>query len=188
MRAPVFLLPLLTSLLVFSCDSESQSGEDKKQELRLQDSTAIIMDETPNVTVQQIDSMLTGFPKYWVEIKKRGSDFVYTEYCNGTHPYLELIRKDDHWEIFTAYGEDGEAWQVLDMRTNSQLAYGQQLMDGQFIVKKLTYPDDEIYTASFFWNKTAKTCTFGDFFNPEIFFIDVSLKDTFVIEEEECNV
>jgi hypothetical protein len=186
-----FFLPAFTGLfLLQSCGAENQPAE--PETVQLQDSAlgeidAPFLPGDTVTTTANIDSLMADFPKKWLQIERKGKDLVYTEYCNMEHPYVEIEKVEGNWKIHTVYGHDGESWEVLDMMKSESTALGQQLVEGQFIVKKLTYPDEEIYHSNFFWNKTAGTCSFGDFFAPDKIFADETLQKTFVIKKEPCD-
>lgn len=145
----------------------------------------------PQTELMKPDSMmeanLKAFPKHWVQVDVKHKEIIYTEYCGMGHPYLKVIQTDSTWLIETFYGQDGETWRVQNMTANIQSAEDQIFQEGIFVVTKETYPDNEIYEVSYFWNQTARFCTFGEFFNKETKFADESLSDSFTVKKEECD-
>jgi hypothetical protein len=186
-----FFLPSITGLFfLLSCGSENQPAEPQMPELQDTITGEIDAPFLPGDTVKNssnIDSLMDGFPKHWVQVERKGKDLVYTDYCSMETPQLKIEKTADTWQITTMYGHDAELWQVLDMMKSESSVLGQELVEGQFIVKKLSFPDDEIYHSNFFWNKTGNTCTFGDFFAAGTMFADQALKKTFVIKEVPCD-
>lgn len=183
----------LIGFSVFSCGSEPQPEAPAPVQAEEPVTVVDTMTTIPGTGVPQTDTtrleqLLKDFPKHWVEVKKRGNNFIYTEYCGMEHPYLLIEKKNSRWEILTVYGQDGESWEVLDMTLNEQTVSNQLIREGQFIVKKITYPDDEIYNAGYFWNVTTNRATFGDFFDPSYSFADHALKKTFIIEKQDCDL
>lgn len=146
----------------------------------------------PDDELMQTDSLfeqnIAAFPKHWVEIAIKGKEQIYTEYCGMGHPYWKLVKTDSSWQIETFYGHDGEFWDVMNMTANIQSAEGQVFQEGIFVVTKATYPDNEIYEVSYFWNQTVGFCTFGDFFDKTKKFADYAGYDSFTIRKEACDL
>jgi len=177
----------IIAVLICSC-----SGEEGTEPLVENDQTTTqdsLID--PQVELMEPDSMmqsnLTAFPKHWVQVDVKHKEIIYTEFCEMGHPYLKVNETDSAWFIETFYGQDGETWRVQNMTANLQSAEDQIFQEGIFVVTKETYPDNEIYEVSYFWNQTARFCTFGEFFNKETKFADESLSDSFTIKKEDCN-
>jgi hypothetical protein len=173
--------------LLFSC-----KGEETNEPV-IQSDQSISRDSLvdPQAELMEPDSMmqsnLTAFPKHWVQVDVKHKEIIYTEFCGMGHPYLKVIETDSAWFIETFYGQDGETWRVQNMTANLQSAEDQIFQEGIFVVTKETYPDNEIYEVSYFWNQTARFCTFGEFFNKETKFADESLSDSFTIKKEDCD-
>ena len=180
---------LLAVLSACSSDPQPVAGET--------DTTVPVTDyeipiTDPDEELMQTDSAfaqnLANFPKHWVEITVKGKELIYTEYCGMGHPYWKLHPSDSSWQIETFYGQDGEFWDVINMTANVQSAEGQTFQEGIFVVTKSTYPDNEIYEVSYFWNQTAGFCTFGDFFDKSKKFADNAKYKSFTIQKEECDL
>jgi len=186
----LFLRIVFLALVVSACGSEQEHETTANS-----DTTDFVPSEIPLTNPQDellevdvaFDANIAAFPKHWVEISIKGKDRIYTEYCNMEHPYVKLEKADSSWQIETFYGKDGELWNVMNMTANKQSAEGQHFQEGIFVVTKATYPDNEIYEVSYFWNQTAGFCSFGEFFDKKTRFADHALKDLFVMKKEICD-
>lgn len=186
MRSIFYLIVLIA--LAAGCASDPEPIQDHTPDNPLTNTDGQVTD--PDQELMQADSSfeetIQAFPKHWVEITVKGKEHIYTEYCNMGHPYWKLGQTDSTWQIETFYGQDGEFWNVMNMTANLQTVEGQVLQEGIFVVTKATYPDNEIYEVSYFWNQTAGFCTFGDFFDKTKKFGDNEQFESFTIQKEKC--
>lgn len=184
-----FYLPLAV-LFLTNCGSEPEPQA--IEVLPEVDTTAALPQETdPDLELMMADSTflknVSAFPKHWVEVGVEGKQLVYTDYCNMGHPHWKLIETDSCWQIETFYGQDGELWQLINMTANVQSAEGQTFQEGIFVVNKITYPDNETYEVSYFWNQTVGFCSFGDFFDKTKKFADNAKYKSFkIVDDPDC--
>lgn len=194
MRQHLFM-GIVCSALFWSCSGNEQITEPNIPESStdtvhiVQDS--LLLPENPEEQLMQKDSgfeqSMNSFPKKWINIELKGNDLIYTKRCDMGDPQVIIEYKDQVWQLQTYYGTDGEWWQVINMTSREFEVDNQKLQEGTFVVSKITYPDDEIYEVSYFWNKTARFATFGEFFSKDLKFSPEENRPDFVIKHEKCN-
>lgn len=178
-------LSMLTILFIAgACNNQNNTTTEVVKDDVLADNPDSLMIE------ESIDfeGILDTFPKYWLNVEVTKDGNILHEYCDIPTPFVKIAEDGEYWKLTTGYGHDAEDWQLVSMTGKSNAFNNQQLQEGILIVKKLTYPDDELYEIDYFWNKSAAFCTFGDFFQPDTKFVDESAKDSYQVVEEPCDM
>lgn len=179
----VFAASLVTGLFIACSSPENEQDTTSNT----QDSS-FSMPAMPEVDGEDPDVILSGFPLHWVEVEMTSEGMIYHEWCGTNAATLDFEQNEDHWEILTTYGQDGEYWHLIRMSANQLSAENQEMQEGVMVVEKITYPDEEIYEVSYFWNKTAGFCTFGDFFSKDTRFANADDKAEFKVVKEDCDL
>jgi len=168
---------LLGLIIVSSCTQNTLNDD------------SISVDKTISQTenVDNIKEMLASFPLKWIHVEIENRNTVIVENCDIPTAMLTIENKGDYFIIKTVYGNDFEEWELISMTATEQMVEGQEVQDGLFLVKKMTYPDGEVYESSYFWNKTSGYCYFRDFYKADVAFADYSKKDAFKLKVVPCN-
>lgn len=187
-----FILIILTLGLLISCSSEPEVTVEPKPV-----DTATVITEQINTTVdpdselvitdERFLQIINDFPKYWVQVDIKPNKKIYTTYCDAATPSLKIDKVEEHYEITTTYGQDAEIWNLVNMTANYNTFNEQELQEGIFVAQKISYPDEEFYEVSYFWNKTKGFCTFGDFFSAGSKFAEHSKMNEFEVVKEKCE-
>lgn len=184
------ILSFFISLILISCGSESNNVDDPNpSDTTLQSLENYPMDPDSELVEQSVlfSSIVTDFPKHWVKVDVQKDKKVHHVLCGMDSPSLKIEKVDDHWEILTNYGQGAESWHLINMTSKFSVFNEQELQEGIFVAQKISYPDDEFYEVSYFWNKTAGFCTFGDFFSADAKFAEFDKMDEFEVIKEPCD-
>lgn len=136
---------------------------------------------------ESMTNVLESFPKKWVRVEVTGDEHICKKPCAIEMPGLEIVKEENYYRLRTIYGDDFEDWELINMTAEYTSAENQDLQNGIFVVRKITYPDEELYEVDYFWNKTKNFCSFGEFFHKKLRFADAERMSEYKIVEEDCE-
>ena len=171
----------------FSCGNQPE-GSSQKDETEVQDS---LTEESLVVEKKQapVEVFLEDFPKKWVGLSEEEGNYenlVIYNYCEAETQFFELTAdKGDSWNIYIAYGQDGDICEVENFKATQEEQKLMQIVNGSFEYR--ISPEEGLRVVSFSWNKDEKFAHFSGIGLISEYFVPEEDKSSYEMIDEDCD-
>jgi hypothetical protein len=178
---------IITSLLVLALLSCENEPEDTSHEVETEvqdkvDEHGVIEEERQ----APVEMFIEDFPKKWIGLTEEGEDLVIYNYCEAETQFFELTaEKGDSWNIYLAYGQDGDICEIENFSAMQEEQELMQVVNGSFEYR--ISPQEGLRLVSFSWNKDEKYGHFSGIGLMSEYFVPAEDASHYEMIDEDCE-
>lgn len=186
-----YLIYLVPFTVLFSCAGTPQEEEKTKDKETLIETP---VNDTDSLLVEDLDVAeneiaLEDFPHEWImltDAEGGGENKVIYKSCAAeTQNFSFTPQKGESWQIYLAYGQDGEVCDVAAFDAVAVETDGVQMVDGTFEFKGAY--DESMRFVRFSWNKDEKIGHFDGMGMSSEWFVPASDAHHYETVKEDCE-